>query len=163
MALLTNPTFWTGAAFVLFFAILFRSRVHKRLASSLDGRSTRIAQELQEARSLREEAEALLRQAKEKTNNADKEVAEILNTAQRDAERHIQDAQVKTEEFLRRRQAAAEARIAQAEAQAQADIRALASQTAIAASETLLRQTLSAQGSDALLSQAVVDLKKHLH
>jgi F-type H+-transporting ATPase subunit b len=161
--MLTNPTFWTGIAFALFFAILFRYKVHVSAAKSLDARAHRIESELNEARTLRVEAENLLREYQAKRNAAEKEAAEILNAARQDAERQAREAQAKTEDFIRRRTAAAEARIAQAENQATADIRAAATEAAIRASEVLLRGHMSDQGGNAYLTQSLSDVKKRLN
>ena len=54
--------FWVGIAFLIFWGILFYYGGPGRVLGSLDNRGRRIADELAEAKRLRTEAEALLKQ-----------------------------------------------------------------------------------------------------
>src|SRR5258708_9592910 len=60
MQLLSDPEFWVGIGTLIFLAIVVWKRVPALIASSLDARAAAIAKELEEARRLRAEAEALL-------------------------------------------------------------------------------------------------------
>jgi len=55
-----DPTLYVIIALVLFFLMLMYFGIHKKIASSLDARADKIRAELDEARRLREEAQALL-------------------------------------------------------------------------------------------------------
>ena len=52
--------FWVAVAFVIFVGVLGYFQVHKRMVKSIDDRRDRIKAELEEARRLKAEAEALL-------------------------------------------------------------------------------------------------------
>lgn len=52
--------FWVAVAFVLFVLGLMKLGVHKTVTGALDDRGTRIRSELDEAKKLREDAQALL-------------------------------------------------------------------------------------------------------
>ena len=117
----SNPTFWVGVAFVLFFAILFYFGVPKNLMSSLDTRSKRIADELAEARRLREDAQRLLKEYESKRQAAEQEAAEIVSNARDEAERLAQS----------------EATIAARKTEAMSNVRRIALETATAIVERL--------------------------
>ena len=150
--MLSNPTFWVGVAFLLFFALLFYYGVPKTLMNSLDSRGRRIADELAEAKRLRTEAEALLREFETKRASAERDAAEIVSSAREEAERLARETQEKMAEFVRRRTAAAETKIAQAEAQASAEVRAAAVDAAVRASERVLRAQLTGQAAEDLVT-----------
>ena len=129
--MLSNPTFWVGVAFVIFWALLFYYGVPRSMLSSLDSRGKRIADELAEARRLRSDAEALLQEYESKRGAAEREAADIVSNARDEAERLARETQERMAEFVRRRTAAAEAKIAQAETQAAAEVRAAAVDAAL--------------------------------
>jgi F-type H+-transporting ATPase subunit b len=161
--MLSNPTFWVGVAFVLFWAILFYYGVPKKILSSLDSRGKRIADELGEAKRLRTEAEALLREFEQKRAAAEREADEIVANARDEAERLARETQEKMAEFVKRRTAAAEAKIAQAESQAAAEVRAAAVEAAVKASERVLRGELSGAAGEALLTKSLGDVRTKLN
>jgi F-type H+-transporting ATPase subunit b len=158
----SNPTFWVGVAFVLFFAILFYYGVPKNLMSSLDTRSKRIADELAEARRLREDAQRLLKEYESKRQAAEQEAADIVSTARDEAERLAREAQEKMADFVKRRTATAEAKIAQAEAQASAEVRAAAVDAAIKASERVLRDEITGATAASFVTQSLNDVRRKL-
>jgi F-type H+-transporting ATPase subunit b len=160
--MLANPTFWTGVAFVLFFAVLGYYGVHRSAAAALDKRSGRIADELAEAQRLRAEAQALLAEFEQKRKAAEQEAAAIVTAAREEAERLAVDAQARVADFVTRRTAAAETKIAQAEAQAMAEVRAAAADAAVRASEHVLRDQLSGGAGEELLSRSVSEVRTRL-
>ncbi len=64
-------TLWVFLGLLVFVGILVYMKVPGMLMAALDKRADKIRDELEEARRLREEAEALLANYKEKTGNAD--------------------------------------------------------------------------------------------
>lgn len=158
----SNPTFWTGVAFVLFFAVLGYYGVHRSIANALDKRSAKIADELGEAQRLRAEAQALLAEFEQKRKAAEQEAAAIVTAAREEAERLAVDAQARVADFVTRRTAAAETKIAQAEAQAMAEVRAAAADAAVRASEHILRDQLSGGAGEELLSRSVSEIRTRL-
>ncbi|MEO5375832.1 MAG: hypothetical protein H7840_16480, partial [Alphaproteobacteria bacterium] len=77
-------------------------------------------------------------------------------------QRHKKEAIAELEEAVRRREAQAMARIAQAEMQAMAEVRNLAVDIVIAASQKLIADSLSPAAADALVDQAIRDLPRKL-
>jgi F-type H+-transporting ATPase subunit b len=66
-------------------------------------------------------------------------------------------------DFINRRTAAAEAKIAQAEQQAFAQVRAAAAETAVRVSETILRETVTGDKAQELLTRSLADVRAKLH
>ena len=161
--MLSNPTFWVGVAFLIFFGILAYYGVPRTLVNSLDKRGRRIADELAEAQRLRHEAESLLQEYESKRAAAEREAAEIVSNARDEAERLARETQDKMADFVKRRTAAAEAKIAQAESQASAEVRAAAVDAAIKASERVLRTEITGSAAEALLTQSLGDVRSKLN
>jgi F-type H+-transporting ATPase subunit b len=155
--------FWVAAAFVIFMAVLGHFQVHKKLLKGIDGRRDRIKVELDEARRLKEEAQALLAAYQRKQHEVEHEAQAILAGAKAEAERLAGEAAARMEEFVARRTKMAEDRIAQAEAQALADVRSAAAEAAVAAAESILARTVKGEVAETLISNGVADLKARLN
>ncbi len=158
-----DAEFWVAVAFVLFLGFLAYLGVHRKLLAALDHRSARIKAELDEARRLREEAQAVLAEYQRKRGEAEREAQDIIAAAREEAERLAADAKGKVEEFVSRRTAMAETKITQAEAQALADVRAAAAEAAVAAAERILSETAKGKVGDDLIAQGIRDLKAKLN
>jgi F-type H+-transporting ATPase subunit b len=158
-----DAEFWVAASFFIFLAILGYVGVHKKIAEALDHRRDRIKAELDEARRLREEAQALLMHYQQKQKEAEGEAAAILTGAKADAERMMIEAEAKMNEFVARRTKVAEAKIAQAEVQAMADVRAAAAEAAVTAAEQILKDTAKGKIAEDLLAAGIEDVRKKLN
>jgi F-type H+-transporting ATPase subunit b len=160
---LLEAELWVAVAFFIFLGILLYVGAPKLITTALDDRGKRIAAELDEARRLKEEAEALLAEYKRKQAAADSEAQSIIESAKAEAERVAAEAKTKMEEFVARRTKMAETKIAQAEAQAVADVRAAAADAAVAAAETILTQSVKGKTADDLIAQGIRDVKAKLN
>lgn len=134
-----------------------------KIGAALDARANRIRKELDEARTLREEAQHLLAEYQRKRRQAEQEAADIVEAAKREADQIVKDAKVKTEEFVTRRTAAAEQKIALAERDAVNDVRASAVDIAVAAARSLLEGKVDAKASADLFKSSVDELKAKLN
>jgi F-type H+-transporting ATPase subunit b len=155
--------FWVAVAFVIFVAVLGYLGVHKLLVKGIDDRRDRIKAELDEARRLKTEAQALLEQYQRKRQEAERDAQAIVTSAKAEAERLAAEAAVKVEDFVARRTKMAESKIAQAEAQALADVRSAATEAAVAAAETILARTVKDKVADDLIAKGIADLKGKLN
>jgi F-type H+-transporting ATPase subunit b len=155
--------FWVAAAFVIFVGVLGYFGVHTLLVKSLDDRRDRIKAELDDARRLKTEAEALLATYRRKQQEAEQEAQAIVTSAKAEAERLAAEAETKIEEFVVRRTKMAEGKIAQAEAQALADVRSAAAEAAVAAAEMILARTVKDKVADDLIAKGIADLKGKLN
>ena len=68
---LNSPTIWVFFAVVLFLLVLAYFGIHKKIGGALDARADKIRAELDEAKSLREEAQALLASYQRKQKEAE--------------------------------------------------------------------------------------------
>jgi F-type H+-transporting ATPase subunit b len=155
--------FWVAVAFVIFVGVLGYVQAHKRLVKSIDDRRERIKAELDEARRLKAEAEALLATYRRKQQEAEREAETIVASAKAEAERLAAEAETKIEEFVARRTKMAESKIAQAEAQALADVRSAAAELAVAAAEKILTRTVKDTVADDLLAKGIADFRAKLN
>ncbi|RTL72682.1 MAG: F0F1 ATP synthase subunit B [Hyphomicrobiales bacterium] len=158
-----SAEFWVGVSFVIFIGILLYYKVPAMLTKLLDERAAGIRRELDEARRLREEAQALLSDYEKKHRNAAEEAQSIVENARREAETIAAEMRTNLKETLARRTRLAEEKIARAEAQAVNDVRAAAVERAIAAAERLLRERAAGAGGAALIDQGIRDLKTQLN
>jgi len=163
MEQLLEAEFWVAVAFVIFVLLLLRLGVHKKAVTALDTRAARIASELDEARKLRDEAQAILAESEKKRRQAEQDAQDIIAGARAEAERVAAEAKAKAEEFVARRTAMAQQKIAQAESQAVAEVRAAAAEAAVAASEKVLTQTVQGKVADDLIGQGIRDVKTKLN
>ena len=163
MELFQDPEFWVGIGTLLFLAILLWQRVPKIVAAALDARAAAIAKELEDARRLREEAEALLAEYRRKHAAAEQEASTIVSEAKAEAQRFAAEAQVAIKTQIERRAKQAEDKIKQAEAQAFAEVRALAADAAVAAAEKLIAARLDDKRSADLLKRAIEEIPSKLN
>jgi F-type H+-transporting ATPase subunit b len=150
---------WVAVAFVIFVGVLAYYKAHKPMLRMLDDRRERISAELDEARRLKEEAQALLASYRLKKEEAEQEAQAIIATAQAEAERLASETAARMEELIGRRTKMAETKIAQAEAQALADVRAAAADAAVAAAERILSRTVKDNLAESLLAEGVAALR----
>jgi F-type H+-transporting ATPase subunit b len=154
-----DATFIALIAFLLFLGLMVYLKVPGMITSALDTKSQAIAKELSDARRLREEAEALLASYKAKQAAAESEAVAIVAHAKEQAAAVVEETRIQMAAAITRRERQAEERIAQAQAKATADVRAAATEAAIAAAERMLREQLDADAQSALVSQGVSELK----
>ncbi len=156
-------TFWVGVALVIFLAILVKFGVPTMIVKGLDARGEKVAQELAEARRLRQEAEKLLAEYDSKRKAAEAEAAEIISGATEEAKRLAAEAEAKLADFVVRRTKSAEEKIAQAESQAEAEVRAAAAEAASKAAETILRGQMAGKAGEAAFAAGLDEVKAKLN
>ncbi|HEV2334426.1 MAG TPA: F0F1 ATP synthase subunit B, partial [Stellaceae bacterium] len=128
----------------------------------LDERAARIRTELDDAKKLREEADRLLVQYRQKGREAAAEAEAIIANAREEAERIAAQAARDLTEALTRRQRLAEERIALAEAKALDEIRAVAIDVAIGAAREVVAAQIDEERGAALLDAAIAALPQRL-
>ena len=136
--ILDNPYLWTGLS--LLAIIVAGAKFGKTpILKFLDGEIAKIADELEQARKLRAEAEQTLAAYRQKQQEALQEAKAIVAQATREAERLRTAAAKELQESMARHEQQAADRIARAEAEAVAQVRATAVDLALRASEQVLR------------------------
>lgn len=155
-----TDTLWVAVGFVIFLGVVGYLGGFKTLFSGIDARGEKIAAELNEAKRLREEAQALLASYKAKEAQAKKDAEDIVAQAKTEADLLKSEAARKLEDFVTRRTKQAELKIQQAEQQATAEVRAAAADLATQAASRIL----AAQGtSDQSFAAALGEVKSKLN
>lgn len=155
--------FWVLIAFLLFFGIVYYAGVPGKLTAALDTRADAIRRELDEARRLREEAQALLADYQKKSREAADDAKSIVDQARREAEALAAETQKQLADMVARRSRMAEDKIARAEAQAMAEVRGSAVDAAMKAAEKILAAKVTGAKADALIKQSLTDIKGKLN
>lgn len=155
--MLQDPKFWVAASFVIF-VLLVGKTAWSRATSMLDARGERIRFELDEARRLRAEAEAMLASAKSEREAAVTEAAAMIARAQAEAQRLAAAAGAEAEAAARRRERMAMDRIAAAEASAVTEVRHAAAEIATIAVRDVIVARHDAAADAGLIDAAVTSL-----
>jgi F-type H+-transporting ATPase subunit b len=150
---------WVALGFLCFLGLLAYLGAHRKVFEAIDARQARIKSALDDARRLREEAQALLAEFERKGREAETEAAAIIAGAKAEAERLAADAKTKMEDFVARRTKMAEAKIVQAEAQAVADVRSAATDAAVSAAEKILSAAAKGKVAEDLLARGIADVR----
>ncbi|HEX7776124.1 MAG TPA: ATP F0F1 synthase subunit B [Parvibaculum sp.] len=161
--MLASAEFWVMIAFFGFLALLVYYKVPGMLATALDKRAADISKALDEARRLREEAQALLASYEKKLAEAMKEAEAIVIQAKAEAERLAEETHKNMQAQVERRQQLAEDKIHQAEAQAVQEVRAAAADIAVTAARQIIADKVDASKDAKIVENSISELASKLH
>ena len=152
---------FVALSFLLFVGILLYLKVPRMIAGALDARTAKVRHELDEAKRLRADAEALLASYQARAETAAHDAQAIVASARAEAANIVADAHAAAEASIARRVRTAETRIAAATRAAEAEVRGHAVDVATAAARALI----AADGDDQarLTSAAIGELDRRLH
>ncbi|OCC23078.1 hypothetical protein MB02_12965 [Croceicoccus estronivorus] len=153
-----NPSGWVGLAMLVFLGLLLWKKVPGILVGGLDAKITEIKHQLDEAKQLRAEAEALRQEYANKIANAEKDAAAMIEHAQQEAEAIVAKAEVDTEAMIKRRKQMAEDKIAAAERGAIDELRAKAADAASIAAGGLIAESHDATADKKLVDEAIAGI-----
>ena len=154
---LAEPRSWVAIAFVIFF-VLFGNRIWRALTIMLDRHAAIIRSDLDEASRLRSDAEAMLKDATARREQATSEARSLLESAHAEAARVGEQARAEAEASGRRREQMAMDRIAAAEKAAVTDVRVAAADIAARAAQDVIAATLSVEADAAIIDRAIAGL-----
>ncbi|HEU0310965.1 MAG TPA: F0F1 ATP synthase subunit B [Sphingomicrobium sp.] len=149
-------------ALAIFLVILFLiwKKVPAAIGRSLDKKIAAIREQLDEAESLRKDAEALKAEYEAKAVAADKEAAAMVERARHEAEAIVAKAAEDAAALVERRKAMAEAKIAAEERAAIDELRATTAKAATEAAAKLIAERGDAGADKKLVDQAIAGLAK---
>ena len=156
-----EPRNWVLIAFILFFAI-FGGKLWSALAGMLDDRAAKVRAELDEAARLRQEAEAMLRDAETRREQALREAQALIAGAKAEADRVTAAAATDAEAAAKRREQMAIDRIAAAEKAAVDEVRLTAAEVATVAARQVIAEGLSGDADARLIDHAIAQLPSAL-
>jgi len=156
-----DPKFWVAVSFVIFLVLVGR-RAWTQVTGMLDARADRVRAELAEASRLRQDAEAMLKQAEADRAAALSEATAMLDRARAEAGRVAEAAAAEAEASAKRRERMAMDRIAAAEAGAVSEVRQAAAEIAGAAARIVISERMTAEADARMIDAAVADLPRAL-
>lgn len=157
-----EPVFWVAISFCVFMVLAIRPLV-VIITNALDARAKQIADELAEARRLREEAAAVLASYQKKQQESLQEAEAMLASTRADATRIIDKAEADLKLALDRRMKMAADRIAQAEVKALQDVQERVTDIALAAAQKLIVDHLAKGGDEELIRKVSSDVAAKIH
>lgn len=160
---LRNTDFIVLLAFLLFVGILLYFKVPGLLAGLLDKRAEDISNELDEARALREEAQAVLASFERKSKEVHEQADRIVAQAKEDAAAFAEQAKADLAKSIERRLASAQDQIASAEASAVRDVRNAAITVAVGAANDVIAKQMTAAAGNKLIDAAIAEVDEKLH
>lgn len=135
-----TPGGYVALATLCVFAIMLWKRVPQLIAGALDSRIEGIRKQLDEAKSLRAEAEKLRDEYARKASEADMEVAMLRANAERQAAEIVEKAKADADALIERHKVIAADKIASAERAAVEELRAKVATAAAAAARELIAE-----------------------
>jgi len=153
-----GPGGWVGVSMLAFLLILLWKGVPKLISGGLDNKIAAIKQQLDEAKSLRAEAEALRDEYATKMKDAEKHAEAMMENAQREADAIVEKAEADSKAMVERRKRMAEDKIAAAERDAVDEVRASAVAAATTAAGKLIATNHSADADRKLADEVIAGI-----
>jgi F-type H+-transporting ATPase subunit b len=151
-----SPEFWVYAGLTIFILLaIFVAKAPKVITEILDQRIAETKRTLDEARTIRTEAEALLATAKAQTAASAGDASAIIAHAEVEAKNLLIEAEAHAVDLTTRRAKMAEDKIAAAERSAIADVRAKAAAVAASVAASVIAQTHDAAADRSLVDTAI--------
>ncbi|MEZ8015529.1 MAG: F0F1 ATP synthase subunit B [Ascidiaceihabitans sp.] len=160
---LGNTDFVVLLGFIAFIGVLFYFKVPSMLGGMLDQRAVGIQSELDEARTLREEAQTLLASYERKQKEVQTQADRIVAAAKDEANAAAEQARADLAQSIERRLAAAEDQIASAEASAVKEVRDQSVTIAIAVARDVIAKQMTAANGSSLIDDAIAQVDAKLH
>ena len=156
-----SQTAWVLIAFILFF-ILVGKKLWSALTTNLDQRKKMIENELNEAKKLREEAQAELNASLKKQKEINKQVLDIINDAKSTAKQIEADALKKSDIIIKRKEEQAKQKIKNAQIEALNNIKNISAELSVKSAKVYIQNELDSKIQKALYSDSKQKLKEKL-
>ena len=149
---------WVSLAMLVLVAVILWKKVPGAIVGGLDKKIAEIRQQLDEAKTLRVEAEALRNEYAAKIAASEKDAEMIMAGPREEADAILARAEADSKTMIARRKRMAEDKIAAAERAAVADVKARAVAAATAASRKLIADQHDSQADKALADEVIAAL-----
>ena len=160
-----GPSLWgmepyviVSIAMAVLIAIMLWKKVPGMVTAGLDNKIAAIREQLDEAKKLRAEAEALRDEYAAKIAGAEKDAEAMMEGAQKEADAIVAKAEEDSKAMVARRKKMAEDKIAAAERDAVEDVRNRAADAATAAAQELITKKHDAAADGKLADQVIAGL-----
>ncbi|MEO5331488.1 MAG: F0F1 ATP synthase subunit B [Magnetococcus sp. YQC-5] len=152
-----SQIFWTVVSFILLLMLL-KKHVLPTIATILDSRSKRIAEDLQKAEQARKESERLMNNYQGQIIAARHVAAETLEQAKQEASRQRDQAMVELNKELAKKRDAALIDIEQAKQRAMSEVHVAAVEISMLVAERLIAKSMDAVDANRMVQEAVSQL-----
>ena len=149
---------WVALAMTVLLGVFLWKKVPGIITGGLDNKIAEIRKALDEAKTLRAEAEALRAEYAAKIASAEKDAEAMLSGAREEADAILAKAEADSEVMVARRQKMAEDKIAAAERAAVAEVKARAVAAAAAASKVLIAKAHDGKADKKLADEVIASL-----
>jgi F-type H+-transporting ATPase subunit b len=149
---------WVALAMIVLIAVFVWKKVPGLITGGLDAKIAEIRQQLEEAKTLRAEAEALRNEYAAKIAGAENDAEAMMAGAREEADAILARAEADSETMVARRQRMAEDKIAAAERAAIAEVKATAVTAAAAASRKLVAERHDSTADKELADEVIASL-----
>ena len=156
-----SQTAWVLIAFILFF-VLVGKKLWSALTTNLDQRKKMIENELNEAKKLREEAQAELNASLKKQKEINKQALDIINDAKSTAKQIEADALKKSDIIIKRKEEQAKQKINNAQIEAINNIKNISAELSVKSAKVYIQNELDSKIQKALYSDSKQKLKEKL-
>ena len=155
-----TPPVAIALAMIVVIALLIWKKVPGAIGKALDAKIALIREQLEEAESLRKDAEALKAEYEKKAKSADHDRAALIERARHEADAIVAKAKDDAESLIARRGRMAEDKIAAEQRAAVDQLRAAAADAASRAAARLIAERHDAPTDQKLVDQAIKDMAK---
>ena len=156
-----DETAWVAIAFILFILLVWK-KGKKAILLLLDERSLSIEKELNEAKSLKEEALEELRLALQNQKNVSDEAENLIKNAKETAKKIQEEANLKSLEMIKRKEEQTKQKILSLEAEAIKNIKEITSSIVIESSKTYIKKKLDNKENINLISKSSSEIKSSI-
>ena len=156
-----DETAWVAIAFVIFIVMVWK-KANSTITSILDNRSLLIKNELNEAKSLKEEALEELRKSLQNQKNISEESENIIKEAKETAKKIHEEALLKSSQIVKRRENQALQKISALETEAIKNIKKITGSIVIDSTKVFLESNLHKKESIKLISKSSNQIKSSL-
>lgn len=155
-----QPASWVFIAFIIFISIAIYLKVPNMVTKLLDEQISKIKNDLDDARKLKEDANSLLAEYERKIESANKEVENIINQAKNNAKSYEENSNKKVEEFISRSEKQSIEKIEQAQKTAIKKINEEIVNKSVQVAEKIISKNMNDQNKNKLFESSIIQIKK---
>ena len=156
-----DETAWVAVAFIIFIALIWK-KASKAIVSILDNRSLLIHNELNEAKSLKEEALEELRKSLQTQKQVSEEAENIIRDAKETAKKIQEEAYSKSSDLIKRKEEQAKQKIMALETDAIKNIKKITGNVIIESSKIYIEANIDKKENINLISKSSNEIKSSL-
>ena len=159
--MLEKDATWVAIGFILFILLLVYFKVPGQITKILDNRANKIRSELDEAKKLREEAQAMLAAFQKKNKDAEKNAKALIDEARKLAKNYEKDAKSKFDENMERRKKLLDEKLKRAEVEALNQIKNDITDIVFdAIDKSLSNNNINSEASDKIINNGIKEITK---